>query len=86
MENNEEIKGGFYSNELTAVRGDEFKVERVLDERGEGPNKELLVRWMHFGPDWDSWIPASSVRFYNNNNGARGRARGAAARGRRRAR
>lgn len=81
MNNNEEIKGGFYSNELTAVRGDEFKVERVLDERGEGPNKELLVRWLHFSPEWDSWIPASSVRFYER-GAARGRA--AVARGRRR--
>jgi transposase InsO family protein len=80
MANNEEIKGGFYSNELTAVRGDEFKVERVLDERGEGPNKELLIRWLNFGPDWDSWVPASSVRFYQGN--ARGRA--AVARGQRR--
>lgn len=79
MDSNEEIQGGFYSNELTAVRGDEFKIERVIEERGEGPNRELLVRWQHFGPQWDSWVPATSVRFYQN---ARGR--NAVARGRRR--
>jgi transposase InsO family protein len=73
MNDDEEINGGFYSNELTRVRGDEFKIERVLDERGEGPNKELLVRWLYFGPRWDLWIPASSVQFYPD---ARGRQRG----------
>lgn len=66
MNNDEEIIGGFYSNELTAVRGDEFKIEEILDERGDGPDREVLVRWMHFGPRWDSWIPASNIRFFRN--------------------
>lgn len=64
MDTNEDIQGTFYSNELTVVRGDVFKIERVLDERGHGRNRELLVRWMHFGPQWDEWIPASNVQLF----------------------
>jgi len=62
MNDGDPIEGGFYSNELTAVRGDVFKIQHILAERGEGPNRELLVRWANFGPRWDSWIPATNVR------------------------
>ncbi len=61
MDTDEIIEGGFYSNELTRVRGDTFKIERIIKSRGTGPNKEHLVRWKHFGPRWDSWIKASDV-------------------------
>lgn len=66
MDTEEAVEGGFYSNELTAARGDVFKIERILDERGEGPNRQLLVRWMFFGPRWDLWIPAANVRHFDD--------------------
>jgi hypothetical protein len=73
MNTDEAVKGGFYSNELTAARGDLFKIERILEERGEGANRQVLVRWMHFGPRWDLWIPAANVQRYRARRPGRGR-------------
>lgn len=72
MNDNEIIEGGFYSNELTAARSDVFKIARVLAVRGDGPNRQVLVRWLHFGPQWDLWIPETNIRLYNR-VGAQGR-------------
>lgn len=56
LDTNEHIHGGFYSNELSVIRGDVFKIERVLRTRGQGRNRQLYVRWKYFGPQWDEWI------------------------------
>lgn len=61
LDTEEEIEGGFYANELQRVRGDAFKIERILDRRGRGDNEQVLVRWKYFGPRWDSWIPARDI-------------------------
>jgi len=61
VDDNEVILGGFYKNELVPARGDTFYVEEVLDERGEGRNKQILVKWKNFGPRWNSWIQANQV-------------------------
>ena len=61
MDTEEEIEGGFYANELQRVRGDAFKIERILARRGRGNNEEVLVRWKYFGPRWDAWIPARDI-------------------------
>lgn len=57
------IDGGFYAEELQRVRikNNVFKIERILQERGRGRNKEYKVRWKWYGPQWDSWLPASTV-------------------------
>lgn len=57
----EVITDSFYSEELQKVTGDVYKIERVLRERGRGPNRELLVKWMFFGPQHNSWVKASDV-------------------------
>ena len=61
-EDDEEIEGGFYSNELTRVGGDVFRVERELDRRGRGRTAEVLVKWQGFSPRWNSWVPARNIR------------------------
>ena len=61
MNTNEKIEGGFYANELVRVRGDHFKIEKILKTKGKGASKQHLVRWKHFGPQWDSWIKASEI-------------------------
>lgn len=61
MNNNELIKDGFYSNELSKIQGDVFKIDEVLQERGRGNNKEVLVRWKFFDDRHNSWIPARNV-------------------------
>lgn len=65
LNTNEIIQGGFYSEELQLVKGDVFMVERVLDERGRGRNKQLLVKWLHFNDTHNSWIPAQNIRLLN---------------------
>ena len=57
----EQIVGGFYSNELTSTKGDVFKIERVLRQRGRGKNLQYFVKYKDFGPQWNEWIYASQV-------------------------
>lgn len=57
----ETISDSFYAEELQIIRGAVFKVERVLEERGDGPNRELLIKWLFFGPRHNSWEPAANV-------------------------
>lgn len=57
----ESIRGGFYSNELSRVRSNVYRIDSILRYRGRGRRREALVRWRYFGPEHDSWIPASDV-------------------------
>lgn len=56
MDTEEDIDGGFYSNELQLVKGDTFKIEKVLRRRGRGDNEEFYVKWKYFGNRWNSWV------------------------------
>jgi transposase InsO family protein len=58
----EHVKGGLYANELQRQRGDVYKIEKVLHERGVGARKELFIKWKYFGPQYNEWIKASDVR------------------------
>lgn len=56
----------FYAQELSRVsksvlRDGEFEIEEILDTRGKGRNKEVLVRWLGYSSKFDSWIKASAV-------------------------
>ena len=58
------IRGKFYRPELQRVsQSDEklFKVEKILKRRGRGSKREVLVRWLGYGPSFDQWVPFSSV-------------------------
>ena len=62
-ENGKQIKGRFYEHELSLVRGvknKEFKIDKYIKERG----KKVLVRWLGYGPEYDSWINKSDVIDY----------------------
>lgn len=64
---NEEIKGTFYQAELQKVevrRDDEFKVEKIIQSRGRGPNKQYLVKWLHWPSKFNSWVNANDVKAY----------------------
>lgn len=65
MDTGQHIDGGFYKEELQPVRGDTFKIERILRWRGRGRNRQALVRWKYFGPRWDQWIPATDIQNIN---------------------
>lgn len=64
---NEEIKGTFYQAELQKVdvrKDDEFKVEKILQSRGRGPNKQYLIKWLHWPSKFNSWVNANDVKAY----------------------
>jgi hypothetical protein len=61
VDSEELITGDFYANELTIVKGDIFKIEKIIKTQGKGRNKKHFVKWKDFGPQWNSWIKASDV-------------------------
>lgn len=63
MDTKEHIKGGFYANELSRVRGDVFKSTPVPGVRmkGKGRNRLVRVHWKWFSKAHDSWIYARDV-------------------------
>ena len=57
----EAIKGRFYESELSQDRDHQnwtYQVEKVLKQRTRNGRREKLIRWLGYGPDSDSWIPA----------------------------
>jgi len=59
------IDGQFYQEELTPVRDTKstvYKIDKILDERVRRGILKYLVRWRGYSRDFDSWIPASSVK------------------------
>jgi len=61
QDTDEIIEDSFYAEELQRVAGDVYQVEKVLARRGRGPNRELLVKWMFFGPRHNSWVKATDI-------------------------
>ena len=57
--------GQFYQEELTPARITKqtaYKKDKILDKRVRRGITEYLVRWRGYTTDFDSWIPASSVK------------------------
>ncbi|EGT43059.1 hypothetical protein CAEBREN_08616 [Caenorhabditis brenneri] len=63
--NGEQVLGIFYTRELTkcTYKDDaQYRIEKVIDRRKDKRGKEqVLVRWEGYGPEFDSWIDASSL-------------------------
>lgn len=57
-----ELKGGFYANELAYVGDVAYKIKEVLGRQGRGRLLRYLVRWKYFGPEDDSWVWAKDVQ------------------------
>ena len=59
------IDGQFYAEELspvTVTNATTYAIDKILRRRGRGTSLEYLVRWRGYGPEFDSWIKASSVQ------------------------
>eukprot|EP00734_Pompholyxophrys_sp_LG126_P000099 Pompholyxophrys_sp_v1_NODE_6_length_8036_cov_9.951134.p2 type:complete len:370 gc:universal NODE_6_length_8036_cov_9.951134:6863-7972(+) len=67
--NKKPIKGAYYENELQlvpeSVLEGPHRIDKILEHRtvGRGKNakKEVLVKWLGYGDDFNSWIPESNV-------------------------
>ncbi|KAK3924804.1 Putative uncharacterized transposon-derived protein, partial [Frankliniella fusca] len=57
IDHNEEIEGHFYSWELNKVKKPTaFQIDHVVDTKGKGPKKQLLVHWQGYPVSSRSWI------------------------------
>jgi transposase InsO family protein len=61
LDTGEIIQGPFYASELSRTKGVVFKVEQVLRQRKRRGKKEMYVKWAHFGPAWNEWIPEENI-------------------------
>ena len=64
----EELKGTFYEPELQRVikTDDVYKIETILEERGQKSRREILVKWLGYPTSFNSWIPKHDLRRYKN--------------------
>ena len=66
--NDENIDGFFYTEELTGlvsrrlIAEQEFKVERIIQSKGQGKKKQLLVKWVGYPEKFSSWIKATDLK------------------------
>ena len=62
--NNEPLLGTFYAIELQKINADastEYQIEKILRERKKNGKKEMLVRWLGYSKEFDSWVPAENI-------------------------
>jgi len=63
-DDDEDIKGGFYANELSKVSPNSvFQIERVVRSRrasGKRP-AQSLVKWQGFSDKWNEWVPSKNI-------------------------
>ena len=59
------IQGQFYGEELTPVRVTKpsvHKIDKIVDKRYRNGILEYLVHWKWYRKNFDSWVPAASVK------------------------
>ena len=50
--NGKEITGSFYEKELQKTSQEKFRIEKVLNRKGD----KLYVKWKGYGNRFNSWI------------------------------
>ena len=44
------------------VESPEYEVESIVGHRRSGKHLQYLVRWLGYGPQYDTWEPARGLR------------------------
>ena len=55
--NGEEITGTFYEKELLKIDQQEFRIEKVIKEKGD----KLYVKWKGYDNSFNSWIDKKNL-------------------------
>ena len=58
------IEGKFYKAELQSIGGIKpqiYRIEKIVQTKGKGVNKQLLVKWHGYSAEHNTWILASSI-------------------------
>ena len=59
------VKGYFYGVQLTKAPepslGETFRVEKVLRSKMEGKKELVYVKYLHYGDEFNQWIPRSNI-------------------------
>jgi len=61
LDKNDVIIGGYYAEELQLVQGEVYKIEKIIKSRKGKKGKEHYVKWLHFGPQHNSWVNEKDV-------------------------
>lgn len=57
----EELEGNFYAEELSLVKGDVFKIEKVIRRKNINGRMRAFVKWEGFPAKYNSWVDAASI-------------------------
>lgn len=63
--NGNNVVGTFYTEQLQRAQISDnysFKIEKILRTKGRGKNKQLLVKWLYYSTDYNSWVFAKDVQ------------------------
>ncbi len=59
------IKGYYYAQQLAKTsrpkRGEFFAVEKILEEKEKRGEPYILVKYLHYGPQYNRWIPRKNL-------------------------
>jgi hypothetical protein len=62
---NEELIGQFYEKELQKVtipKDRTFRIDKILESKGQGRSKRYLVKWEGYGDEFNSWVKAHDLQ------------------------
>ena len=55
--NGEKIIGTFYENELQKTKQNKFRIEKVIEKKGD----KLYVKWKGYNNSFNSWIDKKDI-------------------------
>ena len=65
--NGDLLVGSFYAWELQKVKPKEsYRIERVLEERVKAGRKQVLVKWLGYSDDFNSWVDKAGLHVYKD--------------------